>query len=381
MATFVPRFPLQRMRPTQRSGKGRLALAALAALVALVAVGALVAVALVGSALSPAGLFGGSRPFSVHRLVAQANPSDPLGVRITRVYGTTTPAKIYGTEIGQQEDQGINRSGQMISDLSPLAPAAFRGPVSAYKRYAAGWLVRVSHETAVLGAALRAGNRAAAESAWRDTWSAYLHLGAVYGLFGSLDQEIDGMPGGVPGGTSSPHFSGLHRIEMGLWTGQPPHSLVRWSNLLAVDVAQLRRVLPGVQITPLVYATRSHEILEDAQRDLLSGMDVPWSGEGVLGTAAGLVATDEVVRTLRPLLGGRDNTLVEVQNELLLLSSALAKVRREHHGTWPTLAELSITQRELVDGTLAGALGALEQLPGSLEAAALPEIPNIPAGQ
>jgi iron uptake system EfeUOB component EfeO/EfeM len=236
-------------------------------------------------------------------------------------------------------------------------------------------------DNTVLHAALRASDRGAAQAAWRRTWSAYLHLGAVYGLFGTLDQEIDGMPGGLPGGTSSPQFSGLHRIEMGLWDGQSPRSLVRFSALLGVDVAHLRRVLPSVQITPLEYATRAHEILEDAQRDLLSGMDVPWSGEGVLGTAAGLAATNEVVRTLTPMLGGRDDTLAEVQNELLLVGQALAKVRREHGGSWPTLAQLTMTERELVNGTLAGALGALEQLPGALETVNIPEIPRDPAGK
>ncbi|MDQ6777837.1 MAG: hypothetical protein M3071_16860 [Actinomycetota bacterium] len=78
----------------------------------------------------------------------------------------------------------------------------------------------------------------------------------MYGLFGTLDREIDGMPGSLPGGTASPAF----RLE---------------------------------------YATRAHEILEDAQRDLLTEMDVRWSGEGVLGTAAGLAATNEVVRSPR----------------------------------------------------------------------------------
>ena len=75
-----------------------------------------------------------------------------------------------------------------------------------------------------------------------------------------------------------------------------------------------------MQITPLEYATRSHEIVEDAQRDLLSGMDVPWSRQGVLGTAAGLAATEEVFHTLEPLLSGRENTEGEVRTELQMLS-------------------------------------------------------------
>ena len=51
---------------------------------------------------------------------------------------------------------------------------------------------------------------------------------------------------------------------------------------------RLAAVLPHAPLTPLEYATRAHEILEDAMRDLLSGTDVPWSGEGVLATDAGL---------------------------------------------------------------------------------------------
>ena len=84
-----------------------------------------------------------------------------------------------------------------------------------------------------------------------------------------------------------------------------------------VAVARLRRDLPSVSITPLEYATRAHEILEDAQRDLLSGADVPWSGEGLLATDAGLEATKEVVSTLRGLLirSGGDGSVVEPRTE------------------------------------------------------------------
>jgi Imelysin len=359
-----------RPRPGSPRGRRRLALVA----------GLLAAVALVGSALDPAGLLGGAKPFSVHRNVARP---DPLGTRISKVYGTSTPARIYGTEVGDLEDLGENLRGQMISDLTPLPRSAFARPVAAYRRYSATWLRRVEADAGKLTGALAAGDRAAAKAAWMTTWAAYLRLGAVYleGPVATLNQAIDGTPGGLPRGTSDPRFSGLHRIEMGLWEGQAPRSLVRYGRLLRRSVAQLLRILPKVSIDPLDYATRSHEILEDAQRDLLSGMDVPWSGEGVLGTVAGLDATDEVVRTLRPLLQGRDNTLIEVDNELLLLHRAFDRVLREHDGRWPTLSQLTTGQRELIDGTMAGALGALEQLPGTLETTGIHEIPSIPSGR
>ena len=79
--------------------------------------------------------------------------------------------------------------------------------------------------------------------------------------------------------------------------------------------------LPSVQITPLEYATRAHEILEDAQRDLLSGADVPWSHEGLLATAAGLTPHVEVLATLQPLLDGREGTIETVDFSLRRFSA------------------------------------------------------------
>ncbi len=125
----------------------------------------------------------------------------------------------------------------------------------------------------------------------------------------SLNRAIDGNASGLAGGAASPQFTGLHRIEYGLWTA---HGAARAASAgragSTPTCGRLRaRAAPGVAITPLEYATRAHEILEDAARDLLSGADVPWSGEGVLATDAGLDATEEVIATLRPLLKGREN--------------------------------------------------------------------------
>ena len=119
--------------------------------------------------------------------------------------------------------------------------------------------------------------------------------------------------------------------------GGRPASLARLATRLQYDVGDLQRVLPGLQVEPLDYATRAHEILEDAQRDLMSGTDVRWSGAGVLGTAAGLAATREVIGTLTPLLQGRDNTLAQVQSWLLRMQQVLDQVRDAHHGNWPAL--------------------------------------------
>jgi high-affinity iron transporter len=108
----------------------------------------------------------------------------------------------------------------------------------------------------------------------------------------------------------------------------------------------------------------------------MSGNQVAWSGQGVLGTAAGITATREVVRTLAPLMQGRDNTLVEVDNWLVRLQATFKAIRRPD-GSYPTLDQLTIAQRERINGSLAGALTALEEIPGTVETAGLPNIPTI----
>jgi iron uptake system EfeUOB component EfeO/EfeM len=264
-------------------------------------------------------------------------------------------------------------------DLVPLPPSAFVRPIDQYRAYAMGQLTAMERQIGVLERALAADNRSGARDAWRGAYVDYLHLGAVYGEFGTLDRRIDGTAGGVPGGASSPQFTGLHRIERGLWSSASPRSLLVWARGLGTNVRALRHVIPTVAMTPLDYATRAHEILEDAERDLLSGVDVPWSQDGVLATAAGLQATEAVINTLRPLLDGRENVIEVVDTGLQHLGSVMATLRREHGGQYPTLDQLTQRQSEVLNGTLGGTLEALSQVPGALETRLPPPIPSLPA--
>jgi iron uptake system EfeUOB component EfeO/EfeM len=264
-------------------------------------------------------------------------------------------------------------------DLVPLSAGAFDGPIAQYRAYAGRQLTAMLGQLAVLQGALRANRRAAARATWESAYADYLHLGAVYGEFGELNSAIDGPPGGLPGGAGDPRFTGLHRLELGLWQGgEPPRRLLGVAVRLTADVRLLQRRLPGEQITPLEYATRTHEILEDAIRDLLSGVDVPWSHDGVLATAAGVDATEELIATLRPELDGREDAIEVVDSAMLRLDRVLASLRSADRGRWPTLEQLDQNEAELLDGAVGGAAEALDQVPGALETKLPPPIPSLP---
>jgi high-affinity iron transporter len=337
----------------------------------LIGVAALAALALAAAALIP-GSHASSPPFSVRAVAPHSSAANQLHVRETKVLGSGMSAQSYGTRISQREN-GIGPNGQIASDLDPLPARYFNRPVAQYLRYAVGWSGRLGGAMATLTARLRAGDRAGAEHAWNTAFSDYLHLGAVYNL---LPGDLNDRLAQVPSSLSQAHFTGLHRIEKGLWQGAAPRSLVPVARAVSSAVVTVTHTLPHTAIDPIDYAARAHEILEDAQRDLMSGSEVPWSDEGVLGTAAGVSATDELIHTLVPLMQGRDNTLVQVQNWLLQLHAALNAVRRRD-GSYPTLSQLTTAAREKIDGTLAGALGALQDIPGTVETTAPPTIPTI----
>ena len=231
-----------------------------------------------------------------------------------------------------------------------------------------------------LASALAANNRAAAQGAWRSTYASYMRLGAVYlaGEVATLNQKINGNPGGLQGGAASSEFSGLHRIEYGLWGTSAPRTLLGSARQLSIDVHKLKGLLPRVSTTPLEYATRAHEILEDAVRDELSGTDVSLSGEGVLATDAGLDGTKEVFQTLRPLLEGRENVSLIVPRELASLQSTMSSLADQHGGQLPSNGALTQQQSELLNSSMGAALEALAQVPGALETEPSPQIPSIP---
>lgn len=345
----------------------------------MLAVVVLAAAALAGSALAPSGSSRAGR-FSARDVAGRSAPN-PLAGRLKRVYGTSIPASRYGTEVADLEDEGTNLAGEQVSELSPLAPAAFTAPVDAYRAYSERWLGRAIAGASALRRALEAGERNAAMSAWEAAWSDYLHLGAVYlsGAAEIANRAIDGTAGELPGGASDPRFTGFHRIEMGLWSDERLRALIGFDVGLQRELAQLRGIVAHVEISPLEYATRSHEIIEDDQRDLLSGMDVPWSRQGVLGTAAGVAASEEVFHTLEPLLSGRENTEGEVRTELLMLRGELASVLARHHSRYPSLSQLGIYEHEQLNGYVAGALSALEEMPGTLETRARSPVPKLSA--
>jgi hypothetical protein len=176
---------------------GVLAAALLAGLVTFTALG-------VGSGDPPRSPIPSRARPSPHVFVAPASPGERRG---------------RSESVGRREGGGRgDPHAPILGDQLPLAPSRFDVPIARYRRYAALQVRRLGPEVATIAAAVPAGDRAAARAAWRLAFAHYPRLGAVYGAFGALDADVDGLPGHLRAGTQDARITGLHRIELGLWS-------------------------------------------------------------------------------------------------------------------------------------------------------------------
>ncbi|HEU5269283.1 MAG TPA: EfeM/EfeO family lipoprotein, partial [Jatrophihabitans sp.] len=236
--------------------------------------------------------------------------------------------------------------------------------VAQYRVYVAGKLDDLTAEVAKLRAAVQAGTRTAARRRWLAAQFSWQQIGAAYGSFGSAGTAISGLANGLPGGVADPGFTGLHRIEWGLYHDEPMPRLLSHVSRLAADVAALRAGFDKLEIVPTDMPIRCHEILEDALRDHLSGQDDYGSGMAYALTSADVLGTRVVLEELRPLIP----TPVLGHNAYDLSTAALdvldeaLNATKVHHD-WPDYRTLTKHQRQPVNAAIGGALENLYLVP------------------
>lgn len=223
------------------------------------------------------------------------NRSQPLVVRLA--------AGSYAFRCLQQDTDATNGPTVRVSGSGSGTPAVV--PVTqqdlipaalAYQHWVAGQLPGLVADVDALHAAVANGDLAGARQRWLTAHLAYERLGAAYGAFGDVDQEINGPRG---------HDTGFHGVEYGLWHQGSTTGLEPVAAKLLSDVRGLADAWPKVQLDPAVLGVRAHEIVENAIEFELSGRTDYGSGSSLATVGANLDGTTEVLTLLRPLLTSR----------------------------------------------------------------------------
>ncbi|MGH3253106.1 MAG: iron uptake transporter permease EfeU [Trebonia sp.] len=247
-----------------------------------------------------------------------------------------------------------------VNDLTP--------PNKLYQGYAAARLTELAKAVDGLQADLRHGQIPQAKKDWLTTQMDWERVGASYNSFGDLGLAVDGLPDGLPNGVSDKGFTGLHRLEYGLWNDQPAKELLPVAQALAKNVAAVQKNLTSDDLTgdPTQLPLRAHEIIEDALRDHLSAIDNQGAGAAYPMTYADTQVDRVVLGYLANLLNERQPGLVATaDSQLAALDAALLATRA--NGQWQSLAAVTIDQRQHVTAAIGALLETLASVPDLLE--------------
>ncbi|TSE00288.1 iron permease [Skermania sp. ID1734] len=248
-----------------------------------------------------------------------------------------------------------------VDDLTP--------PNNAYQDYARSELEALRGQVSALQADVAAGNTDQAKADWLTAAMTWERVGASYNSFGDMGTAVDGLPNGLPGGVNDPDFTGLHRVEYGLWHGQSAAELLPVLDKLGQNIEAISANLSSTDIAgdPTNLPIRAHEILEDALRDHLSGNDDLGAGAAYAQTSADIDGTRSVLAELAPLINARSpHLLATINQQLDTLAEALQKTRSPQ-GDWMSPAQTPLRARQEVTGALGAVLETLASVPNLLE--------------
>lgn len=224
-----------------------------------------------------------------------------------------------------------------------------------------------------LRARIDAGDRGGAKHAWLDARLIWLRIGqdnSAYGVFGELGQRIDGTAAGHSGGVRAAKFTGFHRVEWDLWhRGSLAPARTDAAELTravsALTHVSLKKAIPTDVDGASGFVLRSHEIIEDAVRDSLSGNDEYGSGTALASVIADVHATRKVLTFLAPLIKQRRPHLVgRARRDLSRLVDAASTGRR--HGHWTAIKSLPRRKREAINAAAGQADERLAPIPDLL---------------
>ena len=247
-----------------------------------------------------------------------------------------------------------------LNDLTP--------PNKLYQGYAAAQLTDLARAVTVIENDLRRGNIPAAKKDWLTAQLDWERVGASYDSFGDLGGAVDGLPDGLPNGVSDTGFTGLHRLEYGLYNGQSAKELLPVTETLAKNVATVQKNLTTDDLAgdPTQLPLRAHEIIEDALRDHLSGIDDQGAGEPYAMTYADTQVDRVVLGYLTGQINERQPGLVATaDSQLAALDQALLATQAS--GQWQPAAAVTLDQRQHVNAAIGALLETLAEVPNLLE--------------
>lgn len=154
--------------------------------------------------------------------------------------------------------------------------------------------------------ALRRDDRAAAQAVYAVSREPWERIEPVAESFGDLDPRIDAREADLEPGQE---FTGWHRIEKALWTGEDLSTVVPVGERLLADVQELAQRVPNAAITAVSIGNGSKELLDEVATGKITGEEEAFSHTDLVDFRANLEGAKRGFEALRPLVEKNDAAL------------------------------------------------------------------------
>ncbi len=214
---------------------------------------------------------------------------------------------------------------------TPEAPALAVG-VHGYRTFLEHQTTSLVDRTRALGAALSAGDLAAARRAYAAARVPYERIEPVAESFGDLDPEIDARANDVP----RSRWTGFHPIERRLWVRDTTTGTRALAAKLGADTRRLRRLVRTVKLEPAQIGNGANDLLGEVAKSKITGEEERYSHLDLLDFQANVTGARAAFDAIRPALDARDRPLAgEIEQRFGTVESALRPYRAAGGGFEP----------------------------------------------
>lgn len=199
--------------------------------------------------------------------------------------------------------------------------------VAGYEAYVAGQVDLMRARTRVFTDAVRAGDLDAARAAYAPSRAPWERIEPIAALVEEIDEVVDARVDDFAG-PDAPDFTGWHRLELLLFERDTTHGATPFANRLDADLATLEAELSEVEITPLVMARGSAELIDEVAQGKITGEEDRYSKTDLFDIAANVEGARRALELLSPALAAADpELLARIQTRFDALEGTLRPLR------------------------------------------------------
>ncbi|KFL27273.1 hypothetical protein JP74_08900 [Devosia sp. 17-2-E-8] len=237
---------------------------------------------------------------------------------------------------------------------------AFIGPLAEYKVFLTLKSNAFVKAVGALSDAVKTGDVETAKTLYPAARAAYAEIEPEAARFADLHNSIDGIADYLAQREADPAFTGLHRIEYGLFAQNSVDGLASVADRLAADAAALQQRLKEVKTQPADLAGNAERLASVAASAVVTGED-HYANTDFVAIAANVSSMRKVVGLLGPVAPtGAKDLVANLDADVKALEAKLDALRKGD-GFVP-YTDASVEARQgLAQGfsTLAEHLGAL----------------------